>query len=310
MKQNILILGSGSRAASRLGEYLLSSNKNFNFLTPESYALDITDHSQLKSFFVKYEPTCTINFAAKTDLKITESERGDKNLNTWKINVDGVKNLVEQCNMRNCYLIQMSTSMVFSGTQVRPGPYPESAHTENNYNLLCWYGITKIEAEKYIRKYSNLYSIIRLSNVARGKSNKKNDILWRILKQYKEDDLNPFFYNQQLTLTDLTELSLVLSKLITNKVPGILHVSDSEQTTPYKIASYLIKTLGWNDKKIKKISIDKYFRDNKDPSLKHFYPKYWGLSSGATQKSLGIKFKSWQQIIDDFVQTDNPTNYL
>lgn len=310
MKQNILILGSKSRAASRLDNHFLLQNDNFEFLAPDSQTLDITDSFQLKKFFTKFKPAYTINFAAKTDLTSTESERGNKRSSTWKINVEGVKNLVEYCNAENCHFVQISTSMVFSGSQTKRGPYTEDASPEEDYDLLCWYGITKMEAEKYIRKNSDLYTIIRLSNAARGKIGKKYDFLWRILKQYKENNLNPLFYDQRFTLTDLTELSPVLSKLVTKKISGILHVSDNEQTTPYEIAWHLIDVVGWDKDKIRKISIDEYLRDKSNSSLKLFYPKYWGLTSKITEKETGIKFKSWKKIIDDFIQKDNPINYL
>ena len=54
------------------------------------------------------------------------------------------------------------------------------------------------------------------------------------------------------------------------------------------------------DDEIKSIRLEEFWQKNPGMSLR--YPKFGGLSTEITQKTLGIKFSSWRDIVDKLIK--------
>lgn len=292
------ILVTGSRGL--VGSHFIENHddnpqKNIVILSPTQDELDITDQKSSDNFFKLQKVDTIIHFAAYTDVTKAEEQRNDRKGACWVINVEGTKNLIKAANNNNqsVYFIHISTDTVFSGSKDNPGPYEEDFPTEENPNLISWYGWTKKEAEKVVKDNLGNYAILRIANPVRAKYEEKLDYVRKILKLYDEGKLYPLFNDQYLTLTYINEVTQALEVLLDKKLPGIFHVSSTNVFTPFKLANLLIEKARGKKEAVKPLSIETFLKDN--PSR---YPQYGGLKVEKTQKILNLNFFKWEETIE------------
>tara|TARA_R110000822_G_scaffold128195_4_gene263899 strand:- start:6639 stop:7199 length:561 start_codon:yes stop_codon:yes gene_type:complete len=87
----------------------------------------------------------------------TDTYSHDKELH-WKVNYEGVANLVEFCNRHSIKLVHMSTDYVYSNST--------SDATEEDVPVHCanWYGYTKLLGESHVQLRSNNFLVIRATH--------------------------------------------------------------------------------------------------------------------------------------------------
>jgi dTDP-4-dehydrorhamnose reductase len=307
--KNILITGGGGFIGSGFLDYAIGreiatqrKTKSYSekldsiLISPSHKKLDITNEKKLQNIFSLFHPDVVINFAAHRDANSAELQRNDKDSSAWKTNVKGVENISTMCEAYGSYLIHISTDMVFSGSKKDPGPYKESSPIETDMQNVSWYGWTKAEGERLLRNKNNT-AIIRIGNVTQSIYNPRLDYIGKILYLFDREQLYPLFHNQYLTLTYVISVFEVIESLIKSKKNGIFHVGSNNLFTPYKLAKYLIKSLGKKDTKVKKLSIEKYLK-----TTPNRYPMYGGLVSKKTQKELRISFHDWEKIVDIYIE--------
>lgn len=293
----ILVVGSAGLVGSRFVE--LTKFKDFLFL-PNSTELDITNFENVKDYFSKASPDVVINFAAFTNVSEGENQRGDTNGPCWKINVEGVKNLLENLDTKITHFVHISTDMVFPGSKEIPGPYDEDHALDLDPSKLTWYGYTKACAEKLIAdKISKNGVILRLNYPVRSKYPQKLDYLRKPLKLFDDGKLYPMFCDQQVSFTFIDEVAEILDKLIDLKIGGTYHASSSDLTTPYDAISYLLEVARFKTGVVQKSSLVDFLKTVNNPVR---YPQFGGLGVKLTEKKLGFKFSSWKKIIDQLVK--------
>lgn len=268
----VLITGASGLVGSRFVEIYADK---YRFLTPDYIELDITNPESVKSYLEKNKPDVIVNFAAYTNVSEAEKQRENKNGDCWKVNVEGVRNLIG-----NHFLIHISTDMVFSGDK---GPYKETDVSEADKNKLTWYGFTKAEAERVI---GDKGTIVRIIYPVRKKYDLKLDYLKKPLSLYEQGKLYPLFVDQQINIAFIDEISMALDKIIINKLSGVYHVASRDLTTPHELISYYISKA----KNINFSGISGLIDSTR-------YPKYGGLDVKTTEKKLGVKFSSWKEIV-------------
>jgi dTDP-4-dehydrorhamnose reductase len=212
--------------------------------------VDISDKNKLKSAILggSILPGVVINTAAYTDVdgceKNTETAR--------KVNVEGVRNLVEICKEENrqdashIKLVHLSTDYIFDGEK---GPYSE----DDIPNPLSYYGKTKLESEKIITENLSEFIIVR-SNVLYGfaENVKPNFVLWVIneLKEEKKINVVDDQYNNP-TLAD--NLAQAIVELISNKFSGVINIAGREYPSRYDFALKIVEKFGLNKENISPI---------------------------------------------------------
>lgn len=299
--KNILITGGsgfiGSNFLSHFINFQSGYKRNkYKIFFPSHKEFDITKLTQIEKYFNTFIPEVVINFAAYRDANSAETQREDIQGSVWKANVEGVENLSRVCQKCGCFLIHISTDMVFSGYADKPGPYDEKTKPEDRIQKLSWYGWTKAEAERRL-KGNKKSAIIRIGNVTQPIYNPKLDYIGKTLYLYDHNKLYPLFHNQYLTLTFIPSIFQVIESIILNNRSGIFHVASKDILTPYEMGKYLIQKARGKRGVVKSSSIDDY--------LKHFpnrYPKYGGLLSKETEKILSINFLKWMEIVDYFIE--------
>ena len=280
----ILITGASGLVGSRFVEL---HPRLSELSVPSQEELDITSLESVKSYFRKYPCDAVVNFAAYTNVGEAEKQRGDKNGDCWKLNVEGVRNLMSVMKPDQ-FFVQISTDMVFPGSAQRPGPYSESDLAETDSSKVVWYGFTKGEAERIV---GNRGTIVRLIYPVRAKFTDKLDYLRKPLDLFNQGKLYPLFTDQQISLTFIDETCQALQKIIDQNLSGVFHMSCPDTATPYEIITYLLQKLGKDISSVQKSSVD--------PKR---YPKFGGLKVEETEKRLGIKFSTWKEIVNKLVE--------
>ena len=146
----ILLAGGTGQLGSDCRKVL---KDRFQLFFPVSKDLDITDGAAVDRIMKEVVPDTVLNCAAFTRVDDCETEREA----AWKVNVEGPTNLAKACRRCNAKLIHISTDYVFDGLKRIPEPYVETDKT----NPLSYYGLTKLEGEKAIRKITENHAILR-----------------------------------------------------------------------------------------------------------------------------------------------------
>ena len=294
MNDKVLITGSDGMVGSRFVE--LYPNKN-ELLAPTIAEFDLLNPHSMERYLKNNPVSSVINFAAYTDVREAEKDRGNENGLCWNINIKGIKNLVSLFGSK-VHLVHISTDMVFSGSKDDKGPYKEVRCPERDPSKVTWYGYTKGEGENIIREADISSTIIRIIYPVRAKYDNKSDYLRKHLKLYNDDALYPMFSDQKISVTFIDELCTTIGKILSDKIRGVYHCSSSDTTTPYELISYLIEAKYGVKNTVKSESIHEFLRTS-DNKLR--YPVFGGLKCGISQKALGIRYSTWKQIVNILV---------
>ena len=235
-----------------------------------------------------------INFAAFTDVGKAEEERDNKDGLCWKINVEGVKTLIEAKG--KIRLIHISTDMVFSGSEKDPGPYEEDHLLTNLADEVSWYGWTKNQGERLARDAGG--TVVRIIYPVKAKLDTKQDYIHRPLIMLKEDRLYPLFDDQFTSFTFIDELSKALEIIIEKEIGGILHVS-SNVFSPYKLIKYAAGKIGMRSKTVRQGSVIEFLKTQENKSR---YPIKGGLKTKKSEERLGMKFLEWEGVVDKMIE--------
>ncbi len=304
MKTKILVIGASGLIGSRFTELYSNSGQ---LLTPNEKKLDITDSSSIERFIRgNFDIDVIVNFAAFTDVAGAEKERGKEKGLAWKLNVESAENIAKIAKKYNIFLIHISTDFVFLGTKDNPGPYKEDARLPRFSKKISWYGWTKLEGERVVRKNQPYSAIVRIVYPFRAaKYNLKSDFARTIVDLYKKKKLYPLFADQIITPLFVDDLAEPLIKLLNIRKPGIYHVASSDSCSYYEFGESLLRKIYGKKDLPEKGSLVEFL---KVPG-RNRRPVRGGLSTARTQKELGLKFRSWKRMIDDFVdQINTPRN--
>ncbi|MFZ2663882.1 MAG: sugar nucleotide-binding protein, partial [Patescibacteria group bacterium] len=207
----VLATGSSGLVGSRFMEL---APKDLVIFNPTEIELNITNLKDVKSYIRRNKPESIIHFAAFTDPKKAELERGDKEGATWKINVEGTQNLVEIAKRDSTFFLHISTDLVFPGTKRKDEYYDEESVPSENLENLSWYGYTKLQAENIVRKSLDRYAIVRIAYPYRAKYNPKTDFARLFLQMYDSDTMYPLFIDNSICPTFIDDLCEALNVII------------------------------------------------------------------------------------------------
>lgn len=294
LKLPIAVIGASSMVGSRFCDLARGKLSLIESDVSGQNPVDITSENSVEDFFNRNDFSSAILFSAYTDVDGAEAQKGDKNGVCWKINVNGAQNVANACKKYGRKLIFISTDFVFDG---KNGPYDEGDPTGKNPKDISWYGISKIEGEKYIQKNLEDAVILRISYPFRGKFEGKDDILKRMLKLAKENKLYPMFADQKITPTFIDDLPQALEAILKANETGIFHVTSPRITTQYDLAKKLLSIFGFNNVNVKRGSLVDFLKSgDKTPrpingGLKVTKIINLGFTPTAWEKAIKIIFK-------------------
>jgi len=203
-------------------------------LTP----LDISDGAQVRDYFRRVQPQTVFLTAALTHVDYCEAHPEE----TFRVNVDGTKNVAGEAARYGSRLVFYSTDYIFDG---KNGPYDEQAQP----CPVSVYGKSKLEGERVIQEALEDYLILRTTIVYGWNRRSKNfamqvyqNLLAGTPMQVPEDQVgNP-------TLVDyLAEASV---RLVQQKARGVVNVVGKDLLSRAEFGKALARVFGADPKLI------------------------------------------------------------
>lgn len=278
--------------------FIDQSPKHIEYVSLDEKTVDITNPDSIKDYFNNNKFDSIINFAAFTNLDAAETERGNEDGLVYKLNVTAVKNLAEYCSQSNVFYIQISTDFVFPGTEIMPGPYGEDDIPPNNPDGMGWYGWTKNRAEFFLKNILDNYAVVRYGFPFRSDNfEKKSDWARNLINLYEEKKMYPLFSDQVQSILLIDDLVEPLTKILSDNMPGVFHIASVDTGSPFEIGSYLLEKYSGAPVKLDSGKMLEYLSvPGRTPK-----PRLGGLKVENTENKLGLKFRSWRDMVDDFV---------
>jgi len=223
---SVLITGGSGILGSEL-------KKKFpNALTPTHEELDISDRSSVNDFFNKNEFDIIIHTAAMTSVRKCEEEKD----HTWKINVEGTKNLVLATKKleKQIKFVFVSTACVFDG-------HSEMYNEKSIPNPENFYALTKLLGEQYVSTLKNSI-MIRTNFVARKK--------WPYEKAFT-DRFGTYLFADQVAQG--------IQDILEEQLEGIIHIVGDKKISMFELAKKTtpeIKPMNMSEYSGPKLTID------------------------------------------------------
>ncbi len=293
--KKILVVGATGLVGSR---FVSLAKDKVGIIPVDENTLDITSAEAVDNYFSENEFDSVLNFAAITNVDAAEKEKGDENGITWRLNVVGVENLTKACIKYNKFIVQISTDFIFKGDQNNPGPYSEDAEIPDSMDGIGWYGWTKNRAENLLRNSECRNVIVRIAYpFYSAEFTPKLDYAKNYLKLHDDGKLFPIFTDQTLSVINVDELVEPLLKILTEELIGTFHIVSSNTTTPFDFVEYLLRKARNVEGVVQKGLMEEFLKaEGRTPR-----PRLGGFKTKFTEKNLNMKFKTWQEMVDEFV---------
>lgn len=197
--------------------------------------LDITNKQAVKESIDQVIPGIVVNLAAMADIDKAERERQQ----TWKINVDGARNVAECCAVAGVRHIYFSSDAVFDGEQDH---YVEEALPAP----LNFYGQTKAEAEKAVLAVYPKSVVVRVSLVLGFPVTGGNSFFAGLAAKLKTGTQIPVPGDEIRTPVDVITLSESVLELAENDYAGILHIGSTDSMDRYSLTRKIVYKMGYD----------------------------------------------------------------
>jgi dTDP-4-dehydrorhamnose reductase len=209
--------------------------RRFEVVSLGSKDLDITSMTAVDQMMENVTPEVILNCAAFTKVDDCETKREL----AWKVNVEGPTNLAVAAKKQGARFIHISTDYVFDGRKKVPEPYTETDDT----NPLSYYGVTKYESEKAIRRTTDNHIILRTAWMygIRGHNFLKTMLSLALKGPQREIKV----VNDQFgSPTWSFRLALQIEKLIEAGGQGTYHATSEGYCTWYELATHFLDKMG------------------------------------------------------------------
>jgi dTDP-4-dehydrorhamnose reductase len=293
--KKVLIVGASGMVASR---FIDLANKKFDITPVDEKTLDITNKSAVEKYFSNNKLDAVVNFAAFTNVDAAEAQREDKLGLVWRLNVEGPENLAKVCSKNDIFLVHISTDFVFPGSEAYPGPYTEESKLPENSEGIGWYGWTKNRAEDKLKVLNAKCAIVRYGYPFRATNyDLKKDWARNLINLYEEQKLYPLFDDQIQSVILIDDLVAPLTKIVNEELTGTFHIASHDTTSPYEIGSYLLEKYAGKPVELQKGSMVDFLKSpGRTPR-----PRLGGLKVELTENKLGMKFNSWREMVNEFI---------
>lgn len=272
----VVVTGKGGQLASEF-EALKGMDSKWTFLCEKD--LDITNKTSVSSYFESNSFDLIINCAAYTSVDKAEDEVEL----AFKVNAEGVKNLLEACELIGAKLIHYSTDYVFDGSSNKPyteldATYPKSV-----------YGLSKLKGEEYVLENKKVNSIIiRTSWVYSNYGNNFVKTMIKLGGKRKELGIVADQIGSPTYAKDLAEdtLSILKSENYKWSQADVFHYSNNDSCSWFEFAKKIFELTNINVQ-LKKLKSEDY-------PTKVNRPKYSLLDKSKFERTFNVKIRDWK----------------
>lgn len=271
------------RGYSEIGD-LPPSMKNAELLETDFATLDVTDNLACRAYFAENVPDICINCAAYTNVNGCE----DHQLEAFKVNAMGARNLARACELVGARLVHVSTDYVFDGTGNTPFceydlPAPQSV-----------YGKTKLAGEAFVEQFCSKYFIVRTAWLY-GYTG--SNFVKTMVKKAKEEDEFQIVNDQTGSPTNAADLSYHILKLAPTCEYGIYHCTGEGECTWYDFAKEIVRLSGEKANVLPRSS-----KDYPSPAKR---PDYSYLENMMLRATVGNEMRDWKVALKAYFDNQN-----
>jgi dTDP-4-dehydrorhamnose reductase len=248
----VIVLGGSGFVGSRVLE--LWSN-HVELIAPSHAELDVLDGQALVRFLEATQASAVVNLVAWADVDGAEAQRGDHNGLAYRLNSELPRRLAHLCAEHGRHLLHVSTDYVFDGTNAER-PYREDDPT----GPLCWYAESKLAGEHAVRDANERATVARIEMPFGARPHRKRDFARTFLERLKSRMSLKAVVDQRITPIFVDDAADALRHLLTQRVPGVVHVSAADASTPYDIARSIAVRLGFDQNLVEPTRFEDFAR--------------------------------------------------
>lgn len=244
----ILILGANGFVGRRIllhlahsgAHQLLACSRHADLCSSAGYEFAETDMcrpEQLGAVLEDFRPEVVINAAALSVVDFCEQHRDE----ALCVNTTAVEWLAQQCALRGCRLLHLSTDFVFDGRKGAPYVEDDAPCPVN------WYGHTKWLAEQAIARHTDNHAILRVEVVYGRPLAGQHGNIALLVKQRLEQGLSMNVATDQWrTPTSVADICCAVEALLPAEHHGIFHIAGPEQMSIAQLAERTARFFGLN----------------------------------------------------------------
>lgn len=191
----------------------------------------INEVEDLAEIFTRFQPTHVIHAAGMCDLDVCELWPSL----AYKRNVEGTQHIVHLS--RDCYVMYLSTDLVFSGHHP-----PQNGYSEKDpADPVSMIGKTFIQAERAVAQLSDALIIRKGLPMGPSISGRKGPIDY-LSHRFSRGKPLTLFYDEWRSTIYIEDLIQGLLKLWERHATGYYHLGGPKKVSLYDIGCYLIET--------------------------------------------------------------------
>ncbi|MDH3600204.1 MAG: sugar nucleotide-binding protein, partial [Candidatus Tectomicrobia bacterium] len=191
----------------------------------------INEVEELDAIFTRFQPTHVIHAAGMCDLDVCELWPSL----AYKRNVEGTQQIVKLS--RDCYVMYLSTDLVFSGNHP-----PRDGYSENDpVDPVSMIGKTFIQAERAVAQLSGALIVRKGLPMGPSISGRKGPIDY-LSHRFSRGKPLTLFYDEWRSTLYIEDLIQGLLNLWERHATGYYHLGGPKKVSLYDIGRYLIRT--------------------------------------------------------------------
>jgi dTDP-4-dehydrorhamnose reductase len=211
---------------------------NWRLTGPGIEICNAEDRQRLEQLFDEYEVAAVLDCAGNCALKSCEL---DPQM-AWRINVEGVRNLIDVCRPRGVRFVHLSIDLVFSGNG-------NGGHVEEDpTDPVTVYGKTMVAAEELIlSEYPNA-CILRISLPMGVSFNGHAGAIDWIQSRFKKAKPATLYFDEIRTPTYTDCLNSLCETVLASNLNGLYHAGGPRRLSLYNIAQIINRVGGYDPK--------------------------------------------------------------
>lgn len=238
----VVVTGATGLVGYRLMQLLSGKEEVIGFYHREKplnqagswYPVNLQSREEVRNTLDTLHPSVIIHCAASCQPVHCEQHPQE----TLSINYGGTIYLAEWAAAHHCFLVHVSTDLVFDGRQ---GDYREEDHV----HPISIYGWSKLAAEEAVRTRGGNWCIVRTALIygrSPGGNRSADEIL---VHSWKQGRPTPLFVDEYRTPTATGELAEKLIEVAQQKITGLLHIAGRECLSRFEFGGKIAKLLGF-----------------------------------------------------------------
>jgi dTDP-4-dehydrorhamnose reductase len=276
-----LVIGASGQVGEHLFKAIQSADRDVigtynNRTAPGLFFLNIGEKASVRKFIRIYKPDVIYLPASLTNVDYCELHPKESS----KINVQGVKNVVDELKGTNSKLVYFSSDYIFDGVN---GPYSEL----DTPNPISEYGRQKLISEDYISKNLTNYLICRTTVVYSWELQGKN-FVQRLIHSLRKGDVVKIPVDQIGTPTYAPNLSQVVLELVQKDETSIYNIAGPDLISRYDFAWAVAKIFDLDLRHIQGVET----KDLNQPAKR---PLNGGLIVNKVKKKICCKLLGFEQ---------------